>query len=99
MRAPDSTASTRSLRTTSEPPHIHRTLPPRSSHSARASARIAAAARYEDGARLALAGVAPIPWALDSLDALDAAEPLPGNAYKVELAQALGRRAIASITR
>jgi len=58
-----------------------------------------AAARYEDGVRLALAGVAPIPWGLDSLDALEAAEPLPGNAYKVELAQALGRRAIASITR
>ena len=31
-------------------------------------------------------------------EALDAATPLPGNAYKVELAQALGRRAIASIT-
>ena len=58
-----------------------------------------AAARYEDGVRLALAGVAPIPWALDSLDALEAADPLPGNAYKVELARALGRRAIASITR
>jgi xanthine dehydrogenase YagS FAD-binding subunit len=58
-----------------------------------------AAARYEDGVRLALAGVAPIPWALDSLDALEAAEPLPGNAYKVELAQALGRRAITSVTR
>ena len=58
-----------------------------------------AAARYDDGVRLALAGVAPIPWALDSLDALEAAEPLPGNAYKVELAQALGRRAIASVTR
>ena len=51
--------------------------------------------------RLALAGVAPIPWALDSLDALEAAEPLPGNAYKVELAQASGagrsRRSPASI--
>ena len=58
-----------------------------------------AAARYEAGVRLALAGVAPIPWPLDSLDALEAAEPLPGNAYKVELAQALGRRAIASVTR
>jgi xanthine dehydrogenase YagS FAD-binding subunit len=58
-----------------------------------------AAARYENGVRLALAGVAPIPWALDSLAALEAAEPLPGNAYKVELAQALGRRAIASVTR
>jgi xanthine dehydrogenase YagS FAD-binding subunit len=58
-----------------------------------------AAARYEDGVRIALAGVAPIPWALESLAALEAAEPLPGNAYKVELAQALGRRATASITR
>ena len=53
-----------------------------------------AAARYESGMRLALAGVAPIPWALDSLDALDGARPLPGNAYKVELALALGRRAV-----
>jgi xanthine dehydrogenase YagS FAD-binding subunit len=53
-----------------------------------------AAARYEHGVRLALAGVAPIPWALDSLDALEAAQPLPGNAYKVELARALGRRAV-----
>jgi xanthine dehydrogenase YagS FAD-binding subunit len=53
-----------------------------------------AAARYENGVRLALAGVAPIPWALDSLDALEAAQPLPGNAYKVELARALGRRAV-----
>ncbi|MBA3384686.1 MAG: FAD binding domain-containing protein [Actinobacteria bacterium] len=58
-----------------------------------------AAARYEDGVRLALAGVAPTPWALESLDALEAAEPLPDNAYKVELAQALGRRAIASVSR
>ena len=53
-----------------------------------------AAARYEDGVRLALAGVAPIPWALDSLDALEAAQPLPGNGYKVDLARALGRRAV-----
>jgi xanthine dehydrogenase YagS FAD-binding subunit len=58
-----------------------------------------AAARYANGVRLALAGVAPVPWALDSLEALDTAEPLPGNAYKVELAQVLGRRAIASVTR
>ena len=58
-----------------------------------------AAARYDDGVRLALAGVAPIPWALDALDALEAADPLPGNAYKVELAQALVRRAIATTTR
>ena len=56
-----------------------------------------AAARYEDGVRLALAGVAPIPWALDTLDALEAAQPLPGNAYKVELARALGRRAVSRV--
>ena len=57
-----------------------------------------AAARFDDGVRLALAGVAPIPWSIDGLEALDAAEPLSENAYKVELAQALGRRAIAAIT-
>jgi xanthine dehydrogenase YagS FAD-binding subunit len=56
-----------------------------------------AAARHNDGVRVALAGVAPIPWSIDSLDALEAAEPLPGNAYKVELARALGRRALATI--
>jgi xanthine dehydrogenase YagS FAD-binding subunit len=57
-----------------------------------------AAARYDDGVRLGLAGVAPIPWPLASLDDLESATPLPGTAYKVELAQALARRAIAAIT-
>jgi len=52
-----------------------------------------AAARFGADVRLALAGVAPIPWRLDSPDALDAATPLPGTAYKVELARALVRRA------
>jgi len=56
-----------------------------------------AAARFEDGLRLALAGVAPIPWSLDSLESLDAAEPLSENAYKVELARALVRRASAAV--
>jgi xanthine dehydrogenase YagS FAD-binding subunit len=56
-----------------------------------------AAARFDDGVRLALAGVAPIPWSLDSLEALDAAEPLSENAYKVELARALVRRASSAI--
>jgi xanthine dehydrogenase YagS FAD-binding subunit len=56
-----------------------------------------AAARHEDGARLGLAGVAPIPWLLSSLDELEAATPLPGTAYKVELARALGRRALTAI--
>jgi xanthine dehydrogenase YagS FAD-binding subunit len=56
-----------------------------------------AAARFEDGLRLALAGVAPIPWVLDSLESLDAAKPLSENAYKVELARALVRRASAAV--
>src|SRR5205823_9185505 len=41
-----------------------------------------AAARFADGVRLALAGVAPIPWAIDSQDALEEATPLPGTQYK-----------------
>ena len=56
-----------------------------------------AAARLPDATRLALAGVAPIPWALDSEHALDDATPLPGTAYKVELARALVRRALAAV--
>jgi xanthine dehydrogenase YagS FAD-binding subunit len=56
-----------------------------------------AAARYDDGVRLGLAGVAPIPWRLASLDDLEQATPLPGTAYKLELARALGRRAIAAV--
>jgi len=56
-----------------------------------------AAARFGSDVRLGLAGVAPIPWALDSPEALDQATPLPGTAYKVELAQALIRRALAAV--
>lgn len=56
-----------------------------------------AAARYGDETRLALAGVAPIPWALASADDLDAATPLSGTAYKVEIARALIRRALAAV--
>jgi len=52
-----------------------------------------AAARFGDAIRFALAGVAPIPWLLDSAAALDDATPLPGTAYKVEIAKALLRRA------
>jgi xanthine dehydrogenase YagS FAD-binding subunit len=53
-----------------------------------------AAARFGDETRIALAGVAPIPWLLASPDELDAATPLPGTAYKVEIARALVRRAL-----
>jgi xanthine dehydrogenase YagS FAD-binding subunit len=57
-----------------------------------------AAARHQDGIRLGLAGVAPIPWRLDSPDAIESATPLPGTAYKVELARALIRRATTAIS-
>ena len=50
-----------------------------------------AAARAGGTTRIALAGVAPVPWLLDS--SLDTATPLPRNAYKVEVAKALVRRA------
>jgi xanthine dehydrogenase YagS FAD-binding subunit len=56
-----------------------------------------AAARGADGVRVALAGVAPIPWTLDGAAALDGATPLPGTAYKVEIARALVRRALAGV--
>lgn len=56
-----------------------------------------AAARYADGTRLALTGVAPIPWALDDAAGLEAATALPGNAYKVEIAEALVRRALEAV--
>jgi xanthine dehydrogenase YagS FAD-binding subunit len=49
-----------------------------------------AAARFGDDVRIALAGVAPIPWLLGSLDD---ATPLPGNAYKLQLARTLVERA------
>ncbi|MEX2464307.1 MAG: FAD binding domain-containing protein [Gaiellaceae bacterium] len=57
-----------------------------------------AAARYGSEVRLALSGVAPIPWALGSSTELDDATPLPGTAYKVELARVLVRRALEQIT-
>jgi xanthine dehydrogenase YagS FAD-binding subunit len=41
--------------------------------------------------------VAPIPWMIDGPDALDAATPLPGTAYKLEIARALVQRALAGI--
>lgn len=56
-----------------------------------------AAARTPAAIRLALSGVAPIPWELEAPEALDAATPLPGTAYKVDLARALVRRALAAL--
>jgi xanthine dehydrogenase YagS FAD-binding subunit len=57
-----------------------------------------AAARYGDETRLALAGVAPIPWRLATASDLDAATPLPGTAYKLEIARALVRRALDAVS-
>jgi xanthine dehydrogenase YagS FAD-binding subunit len=57
-----------------------------------------AAVRTGGAIRIALAGVAPIPWTLDSPDALDNATPLPGTAYKVEIARALVRRALERVS-
>jgi xanthine dehydrogenase YagS FAD-binding subunit len=56
-----------------------------------------AAVRHTGGIRIALAGVAPIPWTLDAPAALDEATPLPGTAYKVEIARALVRRAVEEV--
>jgi xanthine dehydrogenase YagS FAD-binding subunit len=58
-----------------------------------------AAARIDGQTRLALAGVAPIPWRIASAAALDEATPLPGNAYKVEIARTLVRRALQTLER
>jgi xanthine dehydrogenase YagS FAD-binding subunit len=56
-----------------------------------------AAARVGGETRIALAGVAPVPWLLDGVDGLDAATPLPRTAWKVEVARALVRRAVTSV--
>jgi len=54
-----------------------------------------AAARSGGSTRIALAGVAPVPWLLEG-DLADAT-PLPRNAYKVDVARALLRRARAAV--
>jgi xanthine dehydrogenase YagS FAD-binding subunit len=56
-----------------------------------------AVARDAGETRLALAGVAPIPWALASVEELDRATPLAGTAYKLELARTLAGRALAEV--
>ena len=56
-----------------------------------------AAARVAGETRLALAGVAPIPWRIDGPEALEASTPLPRTAWKVEVAQALVRRAVEAL--
>jgi len=57
-----------------------------------------AVARTGAETRIALAGAAPVPWLLATPAALDDATPLLGTAYKVEIARALVRRALGSVT-
>jgi xanthine dehydrogenase YagS FAD-binding subunit len=57
-----------------------------------------AAARHADGStRIALAGVAPIPWRIEGVDDLEQATPLPRTEWKVPLARALVRRTLAAL--
>jgi xanthine dehydrogenase YagS FAD-binding subunit len=55
-----------------------------------------AAARVAGETRVALAGAAPVPW-LVGPDGLDGATPLPGTAFKVEIARTLVQRATAAL--
>jgi xanthine dehydrogenase YagS FAD-binding subunit len=57
-----------------------------------------ATARSAGGTRIALSGMAPIPWLLEGEEALDTATPLPQNTYKLEIARALIRRALAEVS-
>jgi xanthine dehydrogenase YagS FAD-binding subunit len=54
-----------------------------------------AAVRRGAETRIGLAGVAPIPWVLDG--GLESATPLPRNAYKLDVARALVKRARAAV--
>ena len=54
-----------------------------------------AAARRGGSTRVALAGVAPVPWLLT--DEFESAAPLPRNAYKVDVAKALVKRALVAL--
>jgi len=53
-----------------------------------------AAAHVGGETRIALAGVAPVPWLLASPEELEHATPLPGTEYKVEIARTLVERAL-----
>ena len=56
-----------------------------------------AAARSGGGTRIALAGVAPVPWLLGGPEDVDSATPLPRTAWKVDVSRALVRRALAQL--
>ncbi len=57
-----------------------------------------AGARAGGETRLALAGVAPVPWQISSVDDLDDVEPLPQTGYKLPIARALVRRVLADLS-
>ncbi|MHB8468672.1 MAG: FAD binding domain-containing protein [Gaiellaceae bacterium] len=56
-----------------------------------------AAAKVGGATRIALAGVAPVPWLLDGIEELESATPLPRTEWKVDVARALVRRALAQL--
>ncbi len=56
-----------------------------------------AVARVGAETRIALAGAAPVPWLLDGPGELERSTPLPGTAYKVEIARALVDRAVKAL--
>src|SRR2546421_2323769 len=56
-----------------------------------------AAARTTSGTRIALAGVSPVPWLLAGSEDVESATPLPRTAWKVDVARALVRRAVAEL--
>ena len=56
-----------------------------------------AAARTGGGTRIALAGVAPVPWLLAGPEDVDRGTPLPRTAWKVDVARALVRRALTQL--
>jgi xanthine dehydrogenase YagS FAD-binding subunit len=59
-----------------------------------------AAARTAGGeTRLALAGVAPVPWRIDGPEALETATPLARTAWKLPVARALVQRATDALAR
>ena len=58
---------------------------------------VAAVRRADGSTRIALAGVAPTPWRIESIDELDSATPLPRTEWKVPLARTLVTRALAQL--
>jgi xanthine dehydrogenase YagS FAD-binding subunit len=56
-----------------------------------------AVAKVGGETRIALAGVAPIPWRISRVEDLDSATPLPHTEWKLPLARALVRRALAAV--